>query len=268
MSTAVSGFTITSITATTITATWTVTTPGPIYPTYEAPTGPPPVYGPNIGPNGTTYTWTGLTPDSDYTVILLTANDGNSGNSIAGTETSVTTLPLVCLAEGTPVTTDQGPIAIELIDPAVNTIDNKRIVSITKGGTTDPDLVLLKKDCLGPNKPSQDTVFTLLHQVLYQGRMLQAQALPNRELIPYTNTPVYNVELETLDTMVVNNLIVETAYPKTPNGSKLQHKNIKCLQPKCQFKRHADIKNNGGSHCCLRCKVDGTHGTFCMGITL
>jgi len=267
MSTAVSGFTITSITATTITATWTVTTPGPIYPTYEAPTGPPPVYGSNIGPNGTTYTWTGLTPDSDYTVILLTANDGNSGNSIAGTETSVSTLPLVCFAEGTPVTTDQGQIPIEQINPHVNTIDNKRIVCVTKG-TTDPTVVLLKKDCLGPNKPSQDTVLTLMHQVLYHGRMLQARDLPNRQLIPYDYKPVYNVELETLDIMMVNNLIVETAYPKTSDGTKLQDKHIKCLRTKCQFKRHVDIKNNGGTHCCLRCKLDGTHGDFCMRLPL
>jgi hypothetical protein len=260
MSAVITNFTVTNFTATTITATWTVSTPGPIYP-FSIAAPAPRVYGPNIGLNGTTYTWTGLTPNTLYKVGLWPSTDQQDTGLVLS---DTITTSLVCFAEGTPVTTDQGPVAIELIDPAVNTIDNKRIVSITKGGTTDPNLVLLKKDCLGPNKPSQDTVLTLLHQVLYQGRMLQAQALPNKELIPYTNTPVYNVELETLDTMVVNNLIVETAYPKTPNGSKLQQKNIKCLQPKCQFKRHADIKSNGGTHCCLRCKVDGTHGTFCM----
>jgi len=214
--------------------------------------------------NATGFTFTGLQPSTMYVVALFeTSNFSGSGPVyVYGFGGAVTTLPLVCLAEGTPVTTDQGPIAIEQIDTTVNTIDNKRIVSITKGGTTDPNLVLLKKDCLGPNKPSADTVLTLMHQILYQGSMLQAQVLPNRALIPYDNEPLYNVELETLDTMVVNNLIVETAYPKTPGGTKLQHKNIKCLQPKCQFKRHADIKNNGGTHCCLRCKFEGTHGDF------
>ena len=260
--TAVSSFTITTITDTTITATWTVTTQGDMFPTHIPPSGPPPMFGHKIGPNAATYTWTGLTPSSTYTVALLKTADGTANNVIT-VQGGITTLGPVCFAEGTPVTTDQGPIPIEQIDPTRNTIDNKRIVSVPKG-TTDPTVVLLKKDCLGPNKPSQDTILTLLHQVMYQGRMLPAQDLPNRQLIPYDYKPVYNVELETLDSMMVNNLIVETAYPKTPDGTKLQDKHIKCLRPKCQFKRHADIKNNGGTHCCLRCKGDGTHGTFCM----
>jgi hypothetical protein len=70
------------------------------------------------------------------------------------------------------------------------------------------------------------------------------------------------VELETLDTMVVNNLIVETAYPKTA----LVHKNnMGCDRDGCKFLRHVDIKNNGGTHCCLQCKAaGGSHGDFCM----
>jgi len=271
---AVSNFVCTSTTDSII-ATWTpnASMPATMY-AYAVTEGPGGTSLIQVSPtnlaNATGYTFTGLQRSTMYVVGLFESNSwlGTGPVFVYGYGGFVSTLPLVCFAEGTPVTTDQGQIPIEQINPATNTIDNKRIVSISKGGTADPNLVLLKKDCLGPNKPCQDTVLTLMHQVLYQGRMLQAQVLPNRELIPYTNTPVYNVELETLDTMVVNNLIVETAYPKTLNGSKLQQKNMKCLQPNCQFKRHADIKNNGGTHCCLRCKFDGTHGDFCMRLSM
>jgi len=44
--TVVTGFLITTITDTTITATWTVTTPGPIYPAHVPPGGSP-IYGPD-----------------------------------------------------------------------------------------------------------------------------------------------------------------------------------------------------------------------------
>jgi hypothetical protein len=143
----------------------------------------------------------------------------------------------------------------------MHTIGGKKIVAVT-AGITDSTVVLIKKDSLGPEKPSLDTVVTLMHQVLFEGRMHQARHLPGVEIIPWDGKLVYNVELETLDVMSVNNLIVETAYPKT---ALLAKGAAECARDGCKFLRHADIKNNGGTHCCLHCKVtSGTHGEFCM----
>jgi hypothetical protein len=46
-----------------------------------------------------------------------------------------------------------------------------------------------------------------------------------------------------------------------------------CLRDGCHFLRHADNKNNGGTHCCFACKIGNGHEPFCqrrttMGISL
>jgi hypothetical protein len=99
--------------------------------------------------------------------------------------------------------------------------------------------------------------------------MTMAQDMPGVKKIPWDGKPVYNVELATLDTMVVNNLIVETAYPKTALGIRQKSRETKCMRFGCNYLRHADIKNNGGTHCCLNCKSDaGGHGLFCMKVPM
>jgi len=38
----------------------------------------------------------------------------------------------------------------------------------------------------------------------------------------------------------------------------------KCENPSCVFKKHTDINNNGGTHCCATCKkTNGNHGHLC-----
>jgi len=38
---------------------------------------------------------------------------------------------------------------------------------------------------------------------------------------------------------------------------------MRCNRVGCQYKRHPDINNNNGTHCCLACKTYGTHGPLC-----
>jgi hypothetical protein len=38
----------------------------------------------------------------------------------------------------------------------------------------------------------------------------------------------------------------------------------KCIRPECNFLKHPDPKNNGGTHCCNFCRTRGTHGLLCM----
>jgi hypothetical protein len=37
----------------------------------------------------------------------------------------------------------------------------------------------------------------------------------------------------------------------------------KCNRISCDFSKHDNIKNNGGTHCCLSCKQNKGHGPFC-----
>jgi hypothetical protein len=39
--------------------------------------------------------------------------------------------------------------------------------------------------------------------------------------------------------------------------------NIKCTNPICNYKRHLNVNNNGGTHCCAACKLNKGHGPRC-----
>ena len=41
--------------------------------------------------------------------------------------------------------------------------------------------------------------------------------------------------------------------------------NKECEREGCSFPRNMDIANNGGKHCCLRCKKNKGHGVLCPG---
>lgn len=41
--------------------------------------------------------------------------------------------------------------------------------------------------------------------------------------------------------------------------------NEKCVRQGCNFLKHEDPKNNGGTHCCNFCRTKGTHGVLCSG---
>jgi len=124
----------------------------------------------------------------------------------------------VCFPAKTPIMTNQGPINIEDIDPAVHTIRNKKIVAITKTVAHDKNLVRIAKHALGHLYPEKTTLISQNHKVFFQGQMVQAKHLVdqarNVTLVPYNGEILYNVLLEQYEKMQVNNLIVETLHPE------------------------------------------------------
>jgi len=124
----------------------------------------------------------------------------------------------VCFPKGTLITTDQGEIAIENINPHYNTINNKKIIGIVESKNLENRLVEIKKDALGPNCPNRTTLISSYHEIFYNGRMIRAKVLieKNTEGVRFIRTDdkmIYNVLMENHDTMEVNNLIVETLKP-------------------------------------------------------
>ena len=124
----------------------------------------------------------------------------------------------ICFPAGTPVTTDQGNIPIEKIDPSIHTIRNKKIVAITKTVTQDKYLVCFEKDALGNNIPSQQTIISKNHQLFYNGKMRKAKEFlkdfDKVTKVKYTGAALFNVLLEEHDKMMVNNLMCETLHPE------------------------------------------------------
>jgi hypothetical protein len=142
----------------------------------------------------------------------------------------------ICFPAGTPITTNQGQIPIEKINPKIHTIRNKKIVGITATISLDKYLVCFEKNSLGPNVPSQKTIISKYHCILYKGEMIQAKEFigqfENIKKIKYNGEILYNVLMEEHDKMIVNNLICETLHPE--NGTAKLYKTLQALNPQEQ----------------------------------
>ena len=123
----------------------------------------------------------------------------------------------ICFPAGTPITTNQGTVPIEKINPEIHTIRNKPIVGITRTVTQDKSVVCFEKDSLGSNIPSQQTIMSKNHGILHNGKLRKAEVFvgnDNITKVAYNGEILYNVLLEGPDKMIVNNLICETLHPE------------------------------------------------------
>jgi predicted esterase len=124
----------------------------------------------------------------------------------------------ICFPAGTLVTTNQGNIAIEKLNPDIHTIRGKKIVAITQTKPLFTHIVSIEKHALGKNVPSTITQISNEHKVFYKGEMTKAKVLVDMcegvSKIPYNGETLYNVLLKKHDKMMVNNLICETLDPR------------------------------------------------------
>ena len=124
----------------------------------------------------------------------------------------------ICFPKGTPVTTNLGTIAIEKLNPDQHTINGKEIVAICTAIPLQKHIVCFEKDALSKNVPSQQTLCSLEHKVLYKNKMTKARNLvdlcENVTLVPYNSETLFNVLLKKHDKMMINNLICETLHPE------------------------------------------------------
>jgi len=134
-----------------------------------------------------------------------------------------------CFPGNTPVQTDQGIVNICDLCPDKHTIRGNKIETITQNTGIENFLILIKKDTLYPNVPSQDTYTTFDHNIFVNKQNIRAGVLETRAQesgipdlmnriyqVPYNGEVLYNVLLkdDKHDYMCVNNLIVETMSPK------------------------------------------------------
>ena len=136
----------------------------------------------------------------------------------------------ICFPARTPITTDQGIVAIEKINPDIHTINGKKIIDITKTVTPDKYLISFNKDALAKGYPSQRTVMSKEHKIFYKGQQVEAKKfIPHFEgvnKIKYSGETLYNVLMEDHYKIKVNNLTCETLDPQNI-VAKLYTKNCK-----------------------------------------
>jgi hypothetical protein len=160
----------------------------------------------------------------------------------------------ICFPAGTPVTTNQGLIPIEKINPDIHTIRNKKIVGITKTVyASNKYLVCFEKNSLGNNIPSQKTIISKNHKIFYNGKMVKACGLVglNDKIskIEYNDEVLYNVLMENHDKMIVNNLICETLDPtsivaefyKASKKLDVQRRDILTKWYNCEYRKRNNL---------------------------
>ena len=162
-------------------------------------------------------------------------------------------LSRICFLADTIVNTDQGKMKIQDIDPSVNTIDNKKILHITKTLSDEKELVLIKKNALGENQPDRDLVTTKRHRIFYKKNLCEAFDLvgvsKGVKTIPYKGEYLYNILMENWELIEVQNIPVETLHPDNIIA-KLYKKNLTDPQ-KIQLVRKLN-----------KCREDGDHKTY------
>ena len=160
----------------------------------------------------------------------------------------------ICFPAGTPVTTDQGEISIELIDPDVHTILNKKIIAITQTIMLENNIVCFEKNSLGYNIPNKKTYISKYHCVKYNNKLIEAYKFVGRikgvYYEKYNGELLYNILMEKHYIIRVNNLKVETLNPKnfvaqlfTNDYTDEEKKNI-ILKMNEQTIKNANIINN------------------------
>ena len=117
-----------------------------------------------------------------------------------------------CFTKDAVVKTDQGLVNINKITTK-HTIDDQFINGISKTIHTQNKLVSIDPGAFGKNQPNKKTLVAPFHRFLVDNTLKMAVELVNNDtiyLVKYKEQPLYNILLEKLGTMEVNNVIVET----------------------------------------------------------
>jgi hypothetical protein len=173
----------------------------------------------------------------------ITFSGPSSINAICGASNSggnVPVLPIIpisniCFLGHTPITTDQGNIQIKNINPDIHTINNEKIVAITKTIPHTDYLVCFDKNSIHNNYPNQKTVMSKNHKIFYKGEMIEAykflKHFKHVTKVKYNGETLYNILLKDYTKIAVNGLICETLHPenviaKIYTIKSLQNRNI------------------------------------------
>ena len=173
----------------------------------------------------------------------------SEGNSICCSK-NINTPPIsnICFLENTPILLDQGIIDIQEINTDIHTINNKKIVAITKTISLDNYLVCFHENALGANYPIKKTIISKDHKILYYGKMIEAYKFIGHfdkvKKMKYNGEVLYNILMENHEKINVNNLICETLHPKNIIAKIYNSKLSEKYKNKIIIIMNNSIKNN------------------------
>ena len=100
-------------------------------------------------------------------------------------------------------------------------------MGISKTQSNENNLVKIKKDALGLNTPSKDTIISQWHKVRYYDKMIPAMFLVkvvnSVESVKYEDDILYNVLMDEYSEMRVNNMVCETLHPDNEVAKKIMN---------------------------------------------
>jgi len=191
---------------------------------------------------------TGVLVSSPYLIPGFPGSVFGSTGSISANSLGSFTLSLMnfsnpsgipCFVKDTPVLTDSG---VKLIQDISNEdyIDSKRVFSVVSSPVYDDEctLVLIKKNALGRDIPTKDTVCTQFHNILINDVWIEAKYLVDNISVEYIIVPqgtqVYHILLDDnkwgvmnvnnmfADTLCPDNLVAKEEYSKGNNSSSIK----------------------------------------------
>ena len=114
------------------------------------------------------------------------------------------------------VLTDQETVEIQNIKPGYHTVNDKEIKCVTSVYNSDGMVVRIEKDCLGENKPSNTIYMQKDHKLMISP--FEFSALLTSGKIQFESSSsdelLYNVLIDSHETMMVENVEVETLNPE------------------------------------------------------
>jgi len=121
-----------------------------------------------------------------------------------------------CFRKGTLVKTDQGTIEIQNIQAGFNTINNKEIKCLTAVYNSDGMVFKIEKDCLGENKPSNTIYMQKDHKLMISPAEFSDLLISGKIQFEKSSSDelLYNILLDTHETMFIENIEVETLNPE------------------------------------------------------
>lgn len=181
--------------------------------------------------------------------IVLNYQGTGSDGFIRTFEIEVIARPVarICFAAGTFVSTDQGEIQIQKLKPGIHTINNKKILHITKTFSDENYLVKIRHGAFSKNSPSKDLILTGNHLLKVGSLTYEPKNLIDGgkfKKLPYNNEPLYNILMENYSFINVQNVLAETLNPKNI-WAKLSLLNVSSeLKDNMILKYGKSIKNN------------------------
>ena len=127
------------------------------------------------------------------------------------------------IPKNTKISTDQGIINIENIDPNKNTINKKKVISIYKIEKYSLKFIKILKNALANNIPNNDIILSPNHKIIIDGNTIEAKTFlmkhlkNNISLVDFNDVILYNIMIEDFINIRANNLLIQSYIPYDNN---------------------------------------------------